>query len=533
MKYHKKILLCLMLISILTTCWVPSATAGGAVEGLFSDVDYSAGMATIQKVEQQDQTIVRSRYVNVNTGLFKNDRVGFNLFNNVSFIARKSQVKKTWGASTVWTGRIEGIKDGSVTISYSEDGSMFGTVRSPGGDYQIRGIGNGLYGIYEIDQCAFPDEAPPIVVAAEPASGVVPEVVPAGDACSVIDVLVVYTPAVANASANIINEINTAIQETNDSYANSGVTQRVRLVHAAQINYTESGDMGTDLSRLSGTTDGYMDNVHALRNTYGADVVSLWLENGQYCGIGYFMSTVSASFESSAFTAVARSCATGYYSFGHELGHNMSAHHDWFVNPGTSPYPYNHGYVNAADRWRTIMAYNSECSSGGFNCTRLKYWSNPNVLYNGNPMGVPAGSPNPADNRLTLNNTACTVANFRQSVTTNPTVTISVDKPDYISGETLTATVNVTATSTPTVVDAYVRATLPDGSQVYYDTWTGVPTPVVSSWTVANIIDLPLFTYTFSASDPAGRYVLEAYFTQPGTSTIIGTISSASFNFTP
>ena len=30
-----------------------------------------------------------------------------------------------------------------------------------------------------------------------------------------------------------------------------------------------------------------MDDVHALRNTYGADLVSLFIENGAYCGLGW------------------------------------------------------------------------------------------------------------------------------------------------------------------------------------------------------------------------------------------------------
>jgi hypothetical protein len=59
------------------------------------------------------------------------------------------------------------------------------------------------------------------------------------------------------------------------------------------------------------------------------------------------------------------------------------------------------------------MAYNNGCSPT--NCTRLPYWSNPDVTYNGAVMGVPEGSFQAADNRKTLNNTAFTVANFRDS----------------------------------------------------------------------------------------------------------------------
>ncbi|MHA2404992.1 MAG: hypothetical protein ACXADH_18510, partial [Candidatus Kariarchaeaceae archaeon] len=56
------------------------------------------------------------------------------------------------------------------------------------------------------------------------------------------------------------------------------------------------------------------------------------------------------------------------------------------------------------------MAYN--CPGG---CTRVNYWSNPNKIYQGFSMGVGGTGPNAADNRKSLNNTAYTCANFRQS----------------------------------------------------------------------------------------------------------------------
>ena len=186
--------------------------------------------------------------------------------------------------------------------------------------------------------------------------------------------------------------------------------------------------MRTDLTRLTSSTDGYMDNVHSLRSTYNADTVIMIVESTQYCGIAWLMANVNSTFESHAFSIVASQCATGYYSFGHELGHNMGARHDWYVDDDlNSPYSYNKGYVNVHDQWRTIMAYNSECSDRGFNCNRLQYWSNPAVSYGGDPMGVSIGTSTAcragdlghpscdADNRQTLNNTAYNVANFRVS----------------------------------------------------------------------------------------------------------------------
>jgi hypothetical protein len=100
---------------------------------------------------------------------------------------------------------------------------------------------------------------------------------------------------------------------------------------------------------------------------------------------------------------------TGNYTFAHEMGHNMGANHDTYVELSNLPYPYAHGYVYTPDRWRTIMAYNDQCVALGFNCNRLNYWSNPNINYGGVPMGDAAT----ADNHRALNNTAPTVTQFR------------------------------------------------------------------------------------------------------------------------
>jgi hypothetical protein len=103
------------------------------------------------------------------------------------------------------------------------------------------------------------------------------------------------------------------------------------------------------------------------------------------------------------------------------MGHNMGLNHDTYIDPGTMPYPYSHGYVNqaafvggapASKRWRDIMAYNDQCAAAGFFCTRLKYFSNPLNLYTGDPMG----NASTADAVLSLNNTRLTVANFRLTV---------------------------------------------------------------------------------------------------------------------
>jgi Metallo-peptidase family M12 len=385
---------------------------------LFFDANLSTDAFNMKQVqEKQDPTLVQSRYVYVNFDyLNKADSIVLNLFQNISVKAVRDRLERRFETRYSWFGRVDGIEQSSVILTI-EDGTMAGNITIDGKFYQVRPSGDGIHSIREIDQSAFPGEdcAPPIE---EPGTeSLEPQLVlPTSeydDNGSTIDVMVVYTQDAANASFNITAEIQLAVDETNQSYINSLVNPRIRLVHAAQVTYTETGNISTDVSRLKNPSDGYMDEVHTWRNQYNADMVTLIVENGgAYCGIAYaIMSTVSPSFEDKAFNVTDRGCATGYYSFGHELGHLQGARHDWYVDPtNNSPYTYNHGYVSPNNDWRTVMAYSNAC----FGCTRIQYWSNPNVQYGGLPMGVPEGQFQAADNRKTLNNTAYTVANFRQ-----------------------------------------------------------------------------------------------------------------------
>ncbi len=408
-----------------------SAMFDKPLEDLFANASNTANLKT-----PDDPTISRSRFVDVKFNLLSdagvvnkssggilgvNDQLYLNLFADVAFTAILDHVEPARSGGYVWTGRLDNITESQVVLVVN-DGLMVGNIVSPAGIYQIRHAGANTHAIYQIDQSAFPPEAELDTVQYTEAQLAEAARSPMVDDGSIIDILVVYTADARSgegSTANIEALIDLAVAETNQSYANSDIIQRLNLVHTEEVVYTESGNIGTDRNRLKATSDGFMDNVHALRDTHAADVVTLIVENGGgYCGIAYIMTTVSTAFEDSAFNVTARSCATGYYSFGHELGHIMSARHDRYADPtDNSPYTYNHGFVNVTDQWRTVMAYNSECSASGVSCTRLQYWSNPNVTYGGDPMGIAEGAVDAADNHKTLNNTAPTVANFRASAT--------------------------------------------------------------------------------------------------------------------
>lgn len=108
---------------------------------------------------------------------------------------------------------------------------------------------------------------------------------------SIIDVMVLYSQAARSAAggtAAMHALIDLAVAETNDAFERSLVTTRLRLVHRQEVAYTETNDVELDSDRLIDPNDGYLDEMHPLRDLYGADCVSLWLDSYGGAGFGYF-----------------------------------------------------------------------------------------------------------------------------------------------------------------------------------------------------------------------------------------------------
>jgi hypothetical protein len=467
-----------------------------------------------------DRRLLRTRFVDVNLDLLalqverepgrpvEVQNIRLNLFDDTSFIAVPDRIDTTGTDSFTWTGHLQGVEPSAVSLVV-RGGILAGNLTVPGASYEVRYEQSGGYSVNQIDPAAFPPEAPPIPVDMPSTSAPI-----AGDDGSTVDVMVVYTTTarLAAGGTGAMNAlIALAMSESNTGYGNSNVTQRLRLVHTAEVEYSEAGfDWTTTLNRLTNTTDGFMDEVHALRDTYGADAVVLIVNDTAFCGQAWLMATVSNGFKTFAFSVVSRICAAGNYSFAHELGHNMGSHHDRANASGPAAFPYSYGYQAPNNAFRTIMAYNC----GGAGCPRVNYWSNPAVLYGGQPMGVEYTLPNSADNRRSLNNTAFTVANWRNSVPTAAKAQITSPVP----GSTLTSSTVTFVWNTGSGVERYwldVGTTL-GGTQIYTDsqgtnlsmTVSGLPTNgstvYVRLWSlIGGAWQINDYTYT-AASGGAG-----------------------------
>ena len=373
----------------------------------------------------ESEQAIESRAVKVDLPLLRSERngsLGLPLPDGTTLVASRVRETRNDKAYT-WHGTLQGDPLGSVSIAVVGEAVAADVTTSKHGVYRLRDSGlRGLHVLDRLDVGRFPNEDDP-----EPAEGKRAdneEDTCATDGADQIDVMVAYTDdarAAAGGVSQIEATIYLALEETNQSYIDSNIAQRLNLVHTVEVDYAESGVSATDLTRLESATDGQLDNLHTLRDAHAADIVTLLVETIPSCGRGNIMTSVGNAFESQAFNVVRRSCATGNFSFGHELGHNMSARHDWFVDStNNSPHAFNHAHLQPAPTtagttpWRTVMAYNDGCANAGATCTRLARWSNPGQAISGDTAGVLTGSQQ-EDNHRALNNTALTVANFRCS----------------------------------------------------------------------------------------------------------------------
>jgi hypothetical protein len=288
------------------------------------------------------------------------------------------------------------------------DGNVTGTIQAGRDLYHVEPVGKGVHAIIEIDTSKFPPEEPKTFKERETLRPLDLEAAKRKlgrsatdlhDSPVSISVIVAYTQSAKDSVTDIDATIQLAVSEANQAYTNSGINIQLNLTGTFLFNYTESGKtFDTILADFASNAD-----VNTRRNQASADLAALIINQPDYCGLA---DAILANL-CNAFAIVHYSCATGYYSFAHELGHLMGARHDENHDPTTTPYDFGHGYEHNSTTtpFRTVMAY--RCDSG--NCEpRVQYFSNPNVNYSGVATGTAATN----DNHRVLNGTAGTIAAF-------------------------------------------------------------------------------------------------------------------------
>jgi hypothetical protein len=351
------------------------------------------------------------------------------LFPGQTLRVERDGVTELPGGDRVWNGRVVGEPLSRVTFALRR-GVVSGVIdraMTTGNElYEIQPLAKGGYVAIQHRESQGSVMGTETIVVDGGAQRRATPVLDEGDCgVRVVDVMLVYTPAsrVRYGVAGIEAKILQAVADANASMANSQIPMRFSLVHLGEVAYVETGSMGGALAALQRKTDGLMDEVHALRDQVGADLVTLVDEDTSSCGLSYLMSVPSAGFEANAFSVVYSGCLASL-SLIHEWGHNLGCHHDRPDAAGSTSYPFAYGWRQCstnAPMFRTVMAY--ACGSA----IRINYFSNPRLSYAGIPLGVDEAldPENAADNARAIGLNGLIVSGFRnvpgQTVPAAPT----------------------------------------------------------------------------------------------------------------
>jgi hypothetical protein len=256
----------------------------------------------------------------------------------------------------------------------------------------------------------------------------------------VIDVLVVYTQAAENwaltdaGQTDIHDLITQAIDKANITMENSKTGITFNVVYQYKTNYVEVNS-SLDLDRITYNNDGYMDEVHDLRDVFFADVV-LFIPSVTFTGgLAWGLNNANGFTNGNLAFALSRvQQSANSYTAVHEIGHNMGCGHHPQQRTESGPLLFNYsagwkGLVQGR-KFCSVMTYESstEYNEATPNYTRIPYFSSPDTTYN----GVIIGDSSTMDNARTLRETKTVTANYRTSPAT-PTITVSPSALNFTS----------------------------------------------------------------------------------------------------
>jgi hypothetical protein len=334
------------------------------------------------------------------------------------------------------SGSVTNAQDRSRCDLVVSDEGVLGDIDTAAGRYRIVPVGNGDHAVVRIRAETFEQEREPRM---RPGGDAPQEQQRDGrfldQACDQImnaslpprtlgpiRVMILYTPAAAAKSFDINSDIALLMSGLRRSFAaestGGNFSVAVELAHAQAVDYREAAEgMGGDLDRLSDPNDAIFGIVPELRRKHRADLVHLLTDanEGDGCGLGWLNSNPRPEYAKWGLSVSDVECATGNYSFIHELGHNIGMEHDRAVVNDPNPDGTNYGYVMIDREIRSVMAYNTACAAENVYCRRLPYFSSPRLRFDGTPFGRAARERNGAYNVEALCRGAPVVAGFRDA----------------------------------------------------------------------------------------------------------------------
>ena len=256
----------------------------------------------------------------------------------------------------------------------------------------------------------------------------------------VIDLLMVYTPAAEewalenNLVTDIYDLIDIALLKSNTVMENSETDVIFDVVLKYRTDYVET-NTSEDLYRITDPYDGYMDEVHELRDMFYADEIVFLPKVDFTGGVAWLLNDPNGfdpDFYAVALCRVQQ--ASSGYTVVHEVGHNLGCGHHAAQNYQQGP-----GLFYFSSGWRgiteppyntlfsTVMTYEDGAYFlDGLSRPRIPYFSSPDIFFEETALGD-----EDANNALTILLTKNAVASYRTPPDT-PILTVSDENLDFI-----------------------------------------------------------------------------------------------------
>ena len=267
-----------------------------------------------------------------------------------------------------------------------------------------------------------------------------------------IDLLIAYTEAARIYAESQFSSIGVLISQSlniaQQVIDNSNLAMDIRLVHFYETNYDDDDSSVSATDHLRRFTrgpnnqlnfcqqgdqdcdeaewDGYMEEVHDLRNQYGADLVALYASNPNTGGIAWLLNSVSGR-QDIGFSVNRVQQVADNETLIHELGHNMGLAHSRTqssnpasVTGGLFEFSTGHQYDSGSSTYATAMAYSEEGIS------RAPVFSSPDVVFNDGITGTDTReNGGPSNSVKSLNLIKRTIANYRMTHVDPPVSNLS------------------------------------------------------------------------------------------------------------
>jgi hypothetical protein len=407
----------LLVLAVCTSCGDPSAGFADAAIPVFT----SAGQELARHDSQAPSTI-RYRTVRLNQLVMTpgavgvGDRLFVAGFAGRSFVAVVDRTNRDSNDVFSIRARIAGTAPGYLLLSLDGE-RVLGSLAAleQGIRWRIApGPEPGVHVLEDVDPrleapvgewCAPQPDPSLSATAFDAPSQSAESVAPADGRTTPVDVMVVYSAAAWRAwegsAGGIRAGMALALEEGQLALDNSRIDMRLRIVHAAMVNFGGS-DCLSDLYEVMRAGE-----VREWRDLYGADLVTFVSTARDYDGMAWLLQRRGGS-PSAGFSVV--TYLRGF-TFIHELGHNLGAHHrrDQRDQPGPGIFWYSAGWRwrgSDARRYCSVMSYQDSWNDKSVD--RAPYFSSPLVEY----QGAPTGNAN-NDNARTLRETMGWVSGYR------------------------------------------------------------------------------------------------------------------------